>query len=89
LPSAVLALVFIGRRASGGIANVADPILVKIGLIRVRDEWAIVYQVKHPIAIVVKIARIPETVAIRIGLIRVKGKRAVVDGIRDPIVVVI
>ena len=55
------------------IANVADTIVVQIGLVGITREWAVVGRVRYAIIIIVSVAGVANAVMIRIELIRICG----------------
>jgi len=63
------------------VADVAQAVLVDIGLVRVSECWAVVSGVGLAVAVKVRVAGVADVVAVRVLLIRVGDHRAVVSGV--------
>src|SRR6266516_1354269 len=86
-PAAILALVFICRRASRRITNVANAVVVKISLVSVRNERTIVNSIKDAVVVVVRIAAVANTIVIVVCLIGIGCERTIITGIGDAITI--
>src|SRR5688572_3282313 len=51
LPAVVFALLFVGRRSVLRIAGIADAVSVKVGLVGVEGELAVVRSVRYAVAV--------------------------------------
>ncbi len=71
------------------VADVADVVGVVVGLVRVREQGAVVGVVLDAVVVLVLIARVADVVGVRIELVRIRDERAVVRTVEDPVVVII
>ena len=71
------------------LTDVSDSIFVRVELIRVGYERAVVFGIQNPVVVVIVVARIPLAIRIRVDLIRIGYGRAVVPCIRNAVVVII
>ena len=78
-----------GHDARGGIAGVAERVVVRVHLILVRGERAVVRGVRDVVVVVVEVAGIALLVEIGVRLVRVRDRRAVVERVEVAVAVVV
>ena len=71
------------------VAYIADPVSIRILLIRIGDQRTVVLVIGHAVVVLVGVAGIAYAIPVRVRLIRIGNQRTVVRGIRHAVVVLV